>query len=61
MSRPVPAVLVVDDIEANLSGLAGRLRERLPGHEIGTWQPRRMRDRRLRCSTVTWGRLRNSW
>ena len=40
MSRPVPAILVVDDIEANLSGLAGRLRERLPGHEIGTWRPR---------------------
>ena len=40
MNRHLPAVLVVDDIEANLKGLAERLSERLPDHEIGTWQPR---------------------
>ena len=39
MNRDVPALLIVDDIEANLLGLAERLRQRLPEDKIGTWLP----------------------
>ncbi len=39
MSESRPSLLLVDDIQANLHGLAERLRERLPDCEIGTWQP----------------------
>ena len=39
MSEPRPSLLLVDDIQTNLNGLAERLRERLPGCEITAWQP----------------------
>ena len=39
MTSSAPALLIVDDIEANLVSLAEHLRERLPEFQIGTWQP----------------------
>ena len=39
MNDHKPSLLVVDDIEANLTGLAMNLQERLPDYEIRTWQP----------------------
>ena len=40
MDRLKPSILVVDDTEANLIGLARGLEQRLPDYDIVKWQPR---------------------